>query len=290
MLSRLFGQYLLQERLVTPSQLSHAMAKSAEAWPFLGILALAEGLMTPGQVEETHETQRREDRRFGEIAVERGYLTVENVESLLSRQQSRHILLGQILIEEGIFSHEGFIKALEAYRRDSGLSRSLLDALDRGDVDDAVASLFAGLADEDSFLADYVTLFVRSVIRFVDPGVAIDPLAETPPSDLPAFRQVLSGDRDLTVILCGDEEVLLDLAGRYSRMKLDGFDELAQASVGEFLNLVNGLFSVNCSDRTLDLDMAPQEQVPSDDPIRIEERTVHVPLRLPSGLLHLSLY
>ncbi len=289
MLSRLFGQFLLQEQLVTASQLARAFVLMEETRPLLGVLAMAGGQMTPEQVKEVHEAQKRSDRRFGQIAVEKGYLSVEALETLLSQQQSRHLLLGQILIEKGIFSSEGFLKALEAYREASGLSAASYAAFDREDIDGVVASLFTGQGGGQELLENYVALFVRNVIRFVDPGVAIDPLADAAPSGLPAFRQVFSGDRDLTSLLSGETAVLLDLARRYSHLELPTFDETAEAAVGEFLNLVNGLFTVNCSDIGIELDMSPPEPVGIKDPLRRRKPAVIAPLRLPEGILRVSL-
>lgn len=291
MLCRLFGLFLLRERLVTPSQLSQAFDRLDDVRPLLGILALAAGYMTPEQVQVVHEAQRQTDRRFGEIAIEKGYLTVETLEALLSRQQRKHVLLGQILIDEGVFSHEGFLRALEAYRRSSGLSAESYEAFDSNDVDGAVASLLAGKPGSGQrFVENYVTLFVRNVIRFVDPGVAIDPLAEDLPTGSFAFRQSLTGDRELTVRLDAEKEVFLDLARRYSRMEIPDFDELCQAAVGEFLNLVNGLFTVNCSDSGIELDMSPQEVIRQGVSEQAGPAKASVPLRLPTGLLWLRVY
>lgn len=291
MLCRLFGLFLLKERLVTPAQISKAFDRLDDVRPILGVLALASGHMTLEQVEAVHELQRRTDRRFGEIAVEEGYLTVQSLEALLSRQQKKHVLLGQILIDEGLFSHEGFLKALEAYRSSCGLSPATYSAFDDDDFDGAVDALLLGqpAAADHPFIRDYISLFIRNVVRFVDPGVAIDPLAEDLPAEGILFRQTLTGDRELTVLLEADEEVFLDLARRYAPVEIPCFDEMARASIGEFLNLINGLFTVNCSDSGIELDMSPQEIISRDEAPQ-EKARASLALRLPTGLLWLRLY
>ena len=129
MFSRHFGQFLLQEGIVTPQTLSRALARLSDARPLVGILALARGYMTPDQVREVNRIQKREDKRFGQISIEKGYLTAEKLEELLSAQKNEHVLLGQILVEDRILSHEGLLRALELYREKPAFLRKAAGAM-----------------------------------------------------------------------------------------------------------------------------------------------------------------
>jgi CheY-specific phosphatase CheX len=52
---------------------------------------------------------------------------------------------------------------------------------------------------------------------------------------------------------------MIEFAKRYSHEELDSFDELARESVAEFLNLHNGLFTVNMSNnKQIELQLEPQ--------------------------------
>ena len=286
MFSRHFGQFLLQEGIVTPQTLSRALARLSDARPLVGILALAKGFMTPAQVREVNRIQKREDKRFGQIAIEKGYLTAEKLEELLSAQKNEHVLLGQILVEDRVLSHEGLLRALELYREKSGLSPEGYEAMTGGDTDRAVASVLAGQpGGKNSLVRIWGELFVRNVIRFVDPAAALDPLAEKGNGGLVTFLQPMKGDREITVFISAEEPVLADLARRFSDLASGAFDEMAREAVGEFLNVSNGLFTVNCSDKGIELDLLPQEEVPGNDPRLRRKPDGLLPLLLPEGIL-----
>ena len=58
-----------------------------------------------------------------------------------------------------------------------------------------------------------------------------------------------------------NEEVFLHIASVYAEEELTEVDELAKASVSEFLNLHNGIYSVNMSNWGIELTMKPQEVI-----------------------------
>lgn len=291
MFSRHFGQFLLQEGIVTPRTLSASLARLGEARPLVGILALARGFMSPVQVREVNRIQKREDKRFGQIAIEKGYLTAEKLEELLSAQKNEHVLLGQILVEDRVLSHEGLVRALELYREKSGLSPEGYEAMTGGDTDRAVASVLAGQpGGKNSLVRTWAELFVRNVIRFVDPAAALDPLAEKGNGNLVTFLQPMKGDRELTVFISAEKNVLADLARRFSDLASGAYDEMARAAVEEFLNISNGLFTVNCSDRGIELDLLPQEEVSRDDPRLQKKPDGLLPLLLPEGILWAGIF
>lgn len=286
MFSRHFGQFLLNERIVMPGDLSRAMARLGDARPLVGILAIAKGYMTPAQVREVSALQKSEDKRFGRIAIEKGCLTAEKLEELLSAQQNEHILLGQILVEDRILSHDGFLRALELYREKSGLTSEGYEAVRGGDTDRAVASILAGQPGaKNPLVRVWAEIFVRNIIRFVDPAAALDPLSEKNFRGCVAILQSMKGDREFVTFMAAKEPVMADFARRYTDLATGAMDEMAYEALGEFLNVSNGLFTVNCSDRGVELDLQPQEQVSADDPRICRKPDGLIPLLLPEGIL-----
>ncbi len=286
MFSRLFGQFLLEEGYITASALSSALGRLGEVRPLLGMLALAHGYMTPEQVVEINEAQKKMDKRFGELAIDKGYLSVEQLESILSAQKSEHVLLGQILIDDGILSHEGFLMVLEKYRKNAGLTEDGYEAVKSNDVEGVIASVLVGQPGAGkSVVRSWGNVFMRSVIRFIDPGAAIDPLAEEGYRGLRTFAQRMHGDHSLTVFIAAEDEVFLDLAQRFAKFDIPSFDDMAEAATGEFLNLVNGLFTVNCSDEGIELDMLPQEALADASSLFKERPDALLPLLLPKGIM-----
>lgn len=286
MFSRLFGQFLLEENIITASTLSSALGRLGEVRPLVGMIALAQGYMTPAQVVEINEMQKKADKRFGELAIEKGYLSIDQLESVISAQKSEHVLLGQILVQDEVLSHDGLLMVLEKYRKRAGLSEEGYEAIKSNDVEGVVASILVGQPGAAKPIArSWANVFMRSIIRFVDPGAAIDPLAEADYSGFRTFIQQISGDCRIKVFMSAADEVFIDLSKRFAKFDISSFDEMAEAATGEFLNLVNGLFTVNCSDEGVELDMLPQEMLADGSSLPEGRPDVLLPLLLPEGIV-----
>lgn len=261
MFSQYFGQYLLNKKILTPEQLSDALAFERSVHVRLGVLAINSGLMSAVQVEEVHDLQRSKDKRFGEIAVEKGYLTVSQLEDLLQIQGSRQLSLSQAVVDRGYLSLSDLEVALDSYKKDNKLSPDQWEALQTVDYDQA-AHIFLDFSQEGGraeLYYSYISLILRNMVRFLND---IPILAANVSFDGKArgwvVRQNIVGEVDLVTALVADDAVLIELAARYSQEELNAVDELSKDSVAEFLNLANGLFCVNASDKGLDLNLEPQ--------------------------------
>ncbi len=249
----LFGEFLLQKGYVTSKQLRVAYGAVEHARPKLGILAVNERYMTSDQVETVHAMQVHEDRRFGDIAIEMGYLSEEQLQVLLSQQKKGYAVLGQALMDENILSVKDFNEAIEAYKREYELGRDVFEALTMDDVDVTVRFCLQGKRIlEHELLTDYVSLFARSMIRFVDRFVVLCP-AFPEEDDLAleylALQLVTQRDKpSMFTAISGDPLSLVALGRAFSGEDITSLDELGKAATEEYLNLVNGLFAVNMSD------------------------------------------
>lgn len=249
----LFGEYLLQKGYVDSKQLRTAYGAVEHARPKLGILAINEGYMTADQVETVHAMQVHEDRRFGDIATDMGYLAEEQLQALLSLQKTGHAMLGQALMDQNILSMQEFNDAIGSYKREYDLGGDVFEALTRDDVDVTVRFCLQGKRIlEHELLTDYVSLFARSMIRFVDRFVVLCP-AFPEEDDLKAEYLALQlvTQRDnpsMLTAISGDSPSLVALGRAFSGEEITSLDELGKAATEEYLNLVNGLFAVNMSD------------------------------------------
>ena len=205
MFSRLFGQFLLQEGVVSASALSSAMGRLGEVRPLIGMLALAQGFMTPAQVVEVSAAQKK-SLALRRAPIERGYLTVRSRVHHLRRRASTCCSA-----DTGAGRHpvaRGFLR-LDSYRRQSGLTDEGFEAVKANDVDAVVRSVLSGRRGPGRALAvEWGVVFMKSLVRFVDPGVAIDPLAEADYKGLRGFVQRISGDQRLTAFMAADDDVL----------------------------------------------------------------------------------
>lgn len=262
MFTQFFGNYLLNQRLVSPEHLAEALKAQKTTRLKLGVLAINAGLMTAEQVENVHTEQQRVDMRIGDLMVKMGYLTEEQVEMLLKSQKSGHLLLGQALVDRGHMTTAQFEQALKSYKEDN----SITDA-DFFDIQtDKVVSVINNFyhfdrLEHSEFYLGYVSLLFKNLIRFI--GDDFTPLEAKKAAlyncDYSASQEI-SGEFSSITVIDGSENAFIGFASRYANEQLTAVDEYSNACVGEFLNLHNGLFAVNISNEmNIELTILPQE-------------------------------
>lgn len=263
MFSQYFGHYILNKGLIKAEQLTDALVYQRSVHLKLGVIAVNAGLMSPAQVEQIHNMQKRVDRRFGELAVEQGFISAEQLNTLLATQKQGHLMLGQALIDLNYFTLEQLQTALENYKKESGLSTRQFNVIRNDDMLE-IEQIFQNFGESQlcKTYSDYVTLLVKNVIRFIDdnPTVEINQFNSDYKTEWYAYQEIIGKINMHTGIAC-DTPVFIKLAGKFAQEELTEADELVQDSVGEFLNLHNGIFMVNMSNNGVELDMKPQSVV-----------------------------
>lgn len=255
MVSQFFAQYILNQGLLTPAQVQEALESRRMAQPKLGVAAINLGYLTAEQVEEIHKLQYRIDKRFGEIALSEGYLTQEQLNAVLADQRNDDLRFGQALVDKGFLSLEELAGVIAEYKQASELEQPSDLTLIK---DWIFQHLSFAEEEEDAVLyCDYIALFLRAIVRFLDASPLLVS-GSAGASERWAVSQSMTGDLVLHSCLLIDDSVLLEIAKRYSCEQLIEIDELALDSVGEFLNVTNGLFCINLSNLGLDLDLHPQ--------------------------------
>lgn len=262
MFAQYFGQYLLSRGLVSPEQLGRAMTAQQETRVKLGVLAINHGYLTPAQVDTIHQAQTRMDKRIGEIAVELGFMTAAQVDELLASQQSSHLALGQALIDHGIMSYETFASALNQYKEEYSLSDEQFESIMNGSIEDLLTTLLKRAeVSVSSTNIDYIALFAKNVIRFIDSDIRVE-LADAnaaAASNWTARQPIESaGGTSRITAIDGSEAAFLQLASLYADEPIEAPDDMMEAAVGEFLNLHNGIYLVNLSNSGVELSLKPQ--------------------------------
>ncbi|MBQ9765136.1 MAG: chemotaxis protein CheX [Lachnospiraceae bacterium] len=267
MLTQFFGNYLLQKNIINSSQLMQALQHRNATRNKLGALAVNAGYMTESEVEEIHNMQTRYDKRFAEIAVHMGYLTTQQSEELLNLQKSGYVMLGISLTALGIVSDEVMHDAIVSYESEYGLSSAnMLDANDKIVTD--MVRKFYGFDNSKPQLygCEYVTLLIKNIIRFVGNDCSLSaPIQSLPEFKVPySSQQTILGDFTSNTFICADNETFIAFASRYAGEAFEEDEEFIRESVADFLNLHNGLFTVNISNSfSVDLELSP----PYTDPI-----------------------
>lgn len=284
MFTQFFGSYLLNKNLISPNQLKDALDYQQNAHIKLGVLAINSGYLTADQVKKIHETQATQDKKFGEIAIDAGFLTKEKLDKLLSTQKHGHLLLGQALIDKNYMTLEQFEAALRGYKNEYSLTDAQFDAVQQDNIDEIVKIFYSFENSANKVVyTNYFSLLVKNLIRFIDgginPGSAI--LIDTYRNDWISHQQI-KGEINLFTCIAANKEVFTYLGSKYANEEFNTTDELTQASVGELLNMQNGLFLVNMSDSGVELDMEPQ-LVESNKTLSGMKSAYCIPINMPFG-------
>ena len=131
-------------------------------------------------------------------------------------------------------------------------------------------------------------LIFSNLIRFV--GEDFTPLAPVPCTEYTTtycVTQSISGPVTLTSGVDMEPDVAMAFASRYAKMEFTEFDEYVSASLEDFLNLHNGLFSVNMSNmysEEIQLEPPMHEESPV---IEMAEDSFVMPVIYPFGTVYL---
>lgn len=112
-----FGQFLLENRVVTSNQLLEALQIQEKTNVPLGKLALEHHLLTEQNIKDISKKQLSEDVLFGNAAVELSFLNKDQLDHLLELQSKRKRYLGDVLVELGYMKSDEAMKYLGAFAK-----------------------------------------------------------------------------------------------------------------------------------------------------------------------------
>lgn len=287
MYAQFFGNYLLSRSIVTREQLIHAMQKKSSTQIKLGTLAIHAGYMTASEVDHVIVLQTHQDKRFGELAVSEGYLTESQVTELLKAQNPDFLLLGQTLIEEGVITNQQFQDLMIDYQSENDLDDFDYSLETQETIDHMLENFFV-LAERSLSSSEiaFFRLILSNLIRFIG-----DDFTLVPPSQCAEYptnycvSQQINGAFSVRTYLDMSEQTCISFASRYVGETFTEFDEYVQASLEDFLNLHNGLFSVNMSnDHSIELQLEPPT-AESRNLITLGKESYLLPIIYPFGTI-----
>jgi hypothetical protein len=285
MFSQFFGGYLLNKGLVTKEQLAKAIDEKKNTRMRLGVLAINEGLMTAEQVEHVNVTQQTVDKLFGDLAVDLGYLKPSDVDNLLHKQPTDYLLLGQTLVNNGVLSNGDFETAINEYKDKLSISDDDISGDQSGKLSSLVNEFYHfNTAENAKIYTNYVTLMFKNLIRFI--GDDFTPLEA---SLIKSFntprliRQNIGGAYTASTLIASGTEEYKAFAKRFAKDAYVDDDSFDDASVGEFLNVCNGLYAVNESNESgVELSLTPQE-FEKDTEVRFDVNAFCIPVQFSFG-------
>lgn len=291
MFTQFFGNYLLNQKLVTPEQLVDALQDKKNTRMKLGVLAINAGYMTASQVERVHELQSQMDKRIGDIAVELGYMTEEQVMELLHAQPLGYLLLGQALVDKGYMDNSSFENAINSYKEKYSLTDEDIASNENSKMETLVNSLcdFSKTKNPELY-EEFVSLLINNLIRFVgDDFTPLDPEYSINSTSFKSTTQNIKGEFSTETKIFADDATFIEFAARYSGEEILELNEYVEASGQDFINLHNGLFTVNVSNnQQVELTLTPPTPLTSLTPNEIDNCII-LPFQYPFGTVRFSI-
>lgn len=293
MLTQFFGNYLLEKHIINSDQLLSALRHKRSTHKKIGSMAVAAGYMTPEEVEDVHNMQTYTDGKFAELAVHMGYLTVSQADELIQAQQLGYLLLADSIIELNYCTPEVIAEAVADYEFDYQLSFTSVLVSDKDKAEEMVQHYYHfPETDVANPAKEYTSLLIKNLIRFIGSDFRLSGKIEKLPylPDMQIISQNFTGDLNIQTALIGYQDFLIQFASRYAGEGFQNEDEYVDASLQDFLNLHNGIFSVNISNEyNIELDLQPtilERYHPSDEDISSVSTCYILPIEFTFGILY----
>ena len=269
MLFNLFTKYLAENDKITDSQISELNDYQKKNRVKLGLIAVAEKMITEKQADEINRKQALEDKRFGDIAVELGYLSGEQIGKLLDLQGNPYMKICQGLTELGMMEMNDIEDAFKGFVKEIGAKDEDIDALKSDDVD-KYTSLY--LPDINASYADLALICVRTINRIISTDLSLEKATIVNSLSVNSYAlQEMNGDKKIITGMFSDGDAILKIADGYANESFGVVDEDSLDSVGEFINIINGLYATSLSYAKCNVELAPPNYSVGDITINADE-------------------
>ncbi len=247
MKSNNLAQYFLNEGVMSLEQIEPLLPKMRTKRIQLPVVALRQRMVAPGVLDEIGSVTTEV---FKEIALEKGLLTSEQIEELSQESGGESLHFAQYLLDEGILD----FTELDVYFQEREHMKEL-------PVHYAIRTLCGEQLElESAFYSDFMEIFMDSLMDFLRaPAViSLEPVSEKVFSTelaTHAASQCMNGDVSIVTGILAENDKFLELASRYSEENLTEIDEIAIDSIQEFMNVVNGIYSIQLAERGIEVDL-----------------------------------
>jgi len=115
---KFFGQYLVENNLVSREVLLKAIELQDQKNLKLGEMALSMGYLTDKDIERAHNAQMSKDMKLGDLLVDMGILTLAQLDDVITRQKNTHLYIGEALVQVGAITTDQLLQHLKAFKAD----------------------------------------------------------------------------------------------------------------------------------------------------------------------------
>ncbi len=240
-------QYLLNEGIMPAPEIETLLKDVKGTELQMPLIAMRRHLVEP---EILDEKQIFSTDAFVKAAREHDILTQEQIDQLSREQERPCMLFAQYLLNQGMLDY----RELSVYFRER-------EQMPESPVHWAVNKLCGQqLAEEAPFYSDFMEIFMDSLMDFLHaPAViSVEPAEESEFAgglSIHAASQRMSGDVSIVTGILAENAKFLELARRYSEEDLTEIDEMAIDSIQEFLNVINGIYSIRLAERDIQADL-----------------------------------
>ena len=166
----------------------------------------------------------------------------------------------QCIFNREQYSPEEMQGILSAAEQDESSAARLLsdDAMDINPVRTAVLLAMGNdYPNQEMHYASYMEMFMTAMKNMLHTEAVVERVPCEAAEEQPCYAasQCLNGDIRFVAGLIASEPVYLQLAERYSGEELPEMDEMAQDCIEEFINVLNGMFSVSLGEQNIETDL-----------------------------------
>lgn len=115
---KFFGQFLVEQAVVSRDALLTAIELQDQKNLKLGEMALSMGYISSADIQRAHNAQMSRDMKLGDLLVEMGLLTELQLQDVITRQKNTHLYIGEALVQIGALTVEALQLHLEAFKAD----------------------------------------------------------------------------------------------------------------------------------------------------------------------------
>lgn len=257
MLNRLFGDYLVKNKVLSQEQLDSILPVSADCKANVETIAIVNKILSIQQVQEICSKIDLKTTRFGDAALESGLLTDDRLEQLLTYQNNAFFCFVQILIDKGYLDIVQIISFIAKFREDGQFSEQQMHALIMDDLEQ-ITNIFVPLKNQQ--LKILTVLLVKTFRRLIDKDTYLEKAYVAKSVQLDSYAaQMITGHMHFKLYLTGFQNNLLGIANYFTGATYSNLNNDALDNVSEFINCVSGQFATNISYDDIDVDMNPPE-------------------------------
>lgn len=275
--NRHFSQYLLNKGILTADNAGAILAECHHTAPGLSVLALERNFI---DAEQSLELSGAGDTAVA--ALSRNYLTALQLDDLKKEAPNRRACLGQVVLNRKLVDFSGLAKL---FKDNDGeycypVNEVFEELLQEQGVD----------ADDYEYIRDYVELFLSTLQKFMRTNALIVRANNSDVDDTTYLTyQSMGGALSLTVGCRMTRSVMLAMGSRFGGEHLERVDEMAIDCIEEFCNVLNGLYIVNMSGKSRDMDLDMPRTIENVEPVGDDVFQLRVETELGSFMLYMSM-